>query len=104
MNSLNEINRLAIWKPIGTSGFSIRPYGDGYAYLDKKIVKRSSLGNPVTRYAKNYKKGKKEFSLGFFTNEADSEKAEKWLDEQAKKIDAKDINGKFNLLDILYPQ
>lgn len=103
MSQVHEINKLAIWRPIGTKSFSIRPYGDGYAYLEKGIIRRSSvLTNPVTRYAKNYKKGKKEFSLGIFSKENDTKKIEKWLDKQAKEIKATEIDGKFKILDVRY--
>lgn len=100
--NLYEINTLALWQAIGTKGFSIRAYGNNYAYTQNGIIVRSSPQNPVARFAKNYTKGKKQFSLGTFSNETDTGKMEKWLDAQAKKIKASQIDGKWVLLDVKY--
>lgn len=97
-----EINQLALWRPIGTKSFSIRPYSDGYSYKEKGIIKRSKPDRPVARFAKNYIKGRKKFSLGLFTYDTDITKVEKWLDEQAKKVPLKEIDGKFKTLEIFY--
>lgn len=96
------LNQLAIWTPLRKDPLSIKAYGIGYPFMDRGIVQRSSLTNPINRYAKNYTKGKKKFSIGIITTEPDSKKIEKWLNSQSKKIDTKDIDGTFKILDVHY--
>ena len=99
---VHKINQLAIWTPLRKDTLSVKAYGSGYPYMERGIIQRSSLTNPINRYAKNYTKGKKKFSIGILTHEGDVKKIEKWLDEQGKKITVKDIDGSFKLLDIHY--
>lgn len=98
-----EINQLAIWLPMKDKGLSIKAFSTGYAYRQKGLILRSNLRTPVTRYAKNYTKGDNRFSLCIISTEQDIEKIEKFLDEQSKKVDNKDISsGMFKLLNSYY--
>lgn len=98
----HPLNQLAIWLPMNTDELSIKAYGAGYPYLENGIVMRSSLTNPVTRYAKNYTKSKKQYSLCIITNEPDVKKIEAWLDQQAENIKPKDITPEFKLTKVQY--
>lgn len=97
-----NIDQLAIWLPMKDQGLSIKSFSSGYPYLSKGIIVHSTLTKPVTRYAKNYSTENKNYSLCLITTEKDTNKIEKWLDEQAKKIQEADIEAKFKLLDVFY--
>lgn len=99
----HTLNQLAIWLPMNTSELSIKAFPEGYSYKSKLGVSfTSNFLNPVYRYAKNYIKDGKKFSLCIISTEQYTNKMEKWLDEQAKKIDSKEIVPKFKMLSVFY--
>lgn len=83
-------------------GLLVKVYNDGYPYKNGSIIMRSSITNPVNRYAKNYFLGIKKYSLCLITHEPDTAKMEAWLDDQSKAIRATDIEDKFKLLGVKY--
>ena len=88
MNTL-ELNRVAIWKPKLTDGFSVRESASGRVAYEDKIAYRTNA--KTYRYAKNYELGKgktkTKICLFYVSYESDAEEAEKFLDKTAKKID-----------------
>lgn len=83
-------------------GLNIKTYPLGYPYIERGIVKSSGIGTEVIRYAKNYTKSNKRFSLCVITNQKDTKKIEGWLDTMSKKIKPKDIESKFKKLGVEY--
>lgn len=98
----HTINQLAVWLPMNTQKLSIKAFPERYPYKNKGILFQSSAGMPIYRYAKNFIKDGKKFSLCLISTEKDTKKMEKWLDEQAKKIDSKEIVPKFKMLGVFY--
>lgn len=98
----HDLNSLYLWLPMNTNELSIKSYAEGYPYRHKGILFQSNLTTPIYRYAKNYIIDGKKFSLCLISTEKDTTKMEKWLDEQAKKIDSKEIIPKFKMLNIFY--
>jgi len=96
MNPL-PINQLYSWRPIPIDTLSISTYNN-YPHINNGIVRRSK--KPVNRYAKNYTKDGKKFSLCITSEEPDTEKMEKWLDEQAEKINK--VEAGFKELGVSY--
>lgn len=97
-----KINVLALWLPMKDKGLSIKSFNEGYSYLENNLIMHSTLTSPVIRYAKNYSTENKNYSLCLITQDKNTKKVEKWLDEQAKKVKEKDVEDKFKLLDINY--
>lgn len=101
---MHEINRLATWYRMNQEGLLAKNFGAGYPYTQGGIVGRSSVQKPVIRYVKNYDYKGKRYSLCLITLDKNSKKVEAWLDEQSKKIKAKDIVDGFNMLKAKYEQ
>lgn len=59
--------------------------------MKKGIYGQSTPLEPVVRYAKNYKKYGKEFSVVFFSKETDITKAEGFMQKIAKGATREDI-------------
>lgn len=97
-----NIDQLAIWLPMKAKGLDTKIFPDGYTYKKNTLLVVSETGKPVIRYAKNYRTENKNYSLCLITHEKDTKKIEKWLDEQAKKIQEADIESKFKLMDVFY--
>ena len=83
------LNRLAVWKPIGVDGISVRPSPSGVSYLTKDSLVYKQSDGPLYRYAKNYEvgkgKNKVKFSVFLRTDRTDY-KIEAEIDEIAKTI------------------
>lgn len=93
MRELVKINRAGLWRPIRSSETSVRKYSGAYPYVTEGgLVMQSTLQEPVIRYAKNYRKFKKDFSLFMFTHESDSAKVEKHFEDVVKKLKQREIN------------
>lgn len=99
--NVKDINQLAVWLPMRGSELHIKVFED-YHYKYKGIVRSASTLKPVIRYAKNYEQNGKRFSLCIISLEKKADKIEEWLDKQAKQIDIKKINKKFELLNVYY--
>jgi hypothetical protein len=83
------LNRLAVWKPIGVDGISVRPSPSGVSYLTKDSLVYKQSDGPLYRYAKNYEVGKGKnkikFSVFLRTDRTDDQ-IEAEIDEIAKTI------------------
>lgn len=96
------INTLATWTPIAAEGLDIKSFQPGYPYKKGELVLRSTLETPVNRYAKNYEKDVKRFSLCIISTESNAKRMEEWLDKQSEHIKGEDVTGNFNLLGVVY--
>lgn len=96
------LNTLAIYVPVQAEGLDIKSFQPGYPYKKGELVLRSTLENPVNRYAKNYEKHGKRFSLCIISTEANAKRMEEWLDKQSELVEADDITNNFKLLDVVY--
>lgn len=99
---MHNINQLATWLPMNTEELSIKVQPLGYKFINKGTPKSSTPRKKVVRYAKNYTKYNKKFSLCFITTDKDLGRVEAWLDEKAKNISKDDITEGFKLLDVWY--
>lgn len=102
MKTPQPLNKLAVWLPMNTDKLSIKAFDTGYPYLHKGIVRRSDHATPITRYAKNYTKKGVKYSLCIITTESDTKKIEAWLDAESKKLNGKDIEPRFKMLEVYY--
>lgn len=97
-----EVNQLAIWLPMKGDDIAIKVFPEGYPYRRKGMILRSTITQTITRYAKNYIKEKKKFSLCMITEDNNIENVEKWLDHQAATLDVNEIEAKFKKLKVYY--
>lgn len=88
MNNYVKINTPFLWKPLTANKTNCdKVEHQNYTYQEKGIIRTGA----VDRYAKNYKRHKREFSLAVFMNHgADGEKA---LDEIAETITKDELNA-----------
>lgn len=91
MRKVVELERPALWRPIRSKGVSIRKYAGAYPYMKRGIAGQSTTFSPVVRYAKNYKSGKLQYSIVFFSHETDMQKAEDFMDAMAKTVKQKAV-------------
>lgn len=111
MKKLVELNKPALWRSIRSDEVSVRHYSQGYPHSKNGIALVSGDQSPaVVRYAKNYKKFNKDFSLCMFTYEKDISKVESFFESLVKIIKKSDINealveataSNFKYIDVLY--
>lgn len=102
MSKPREINVLHAWYKMNADGLLVKAFNAGYPYTSKGIIARSSLKKPIQRYAKNYTLKGEQYSLCIISDEKDTKKMEAWLDEQSKKIKAKDLDEPFKAVGVRY--
>ena len=92
-----EHNKVSIWKPIPIEGLDIRPHSNYNLIKDGKI----QVAEKAFRYAKNYKKGNKKFSLLMVSTNGDVNNIESFLDKTKRKVKS-DFSGKLEQTDFEY--
>ena len=90
-NKFATLDQPALWRPIRNPQVSIRKYGGGFPFIKSGILQHSTLTTPVFRYAKNFTKFKKEFSVFMFTHESDISEVEKLFGAVVKKLKSTDV-------------
>lgn len=81
------LNKIAIWRPMGADGLTVRPAPLGTRYLEPNSPIYKNANNQLIRYAKDYKIQKIGFCLFIRTFCTDAKAVEKALDAVAKKLD-----------------
>lgn len=96
-----QLNQVAIWLPMKSQDLDVKSY-DNYQYMDKGLIQSASTLRPVFRYAKNYIKEDRKFSLCLISLERDTEKMERFLDDVAKEVKPSDSTSVFTMTEHRY--
>lgn len=87
------LNALCIWESIPTDEFYSKRYNSSRTYkLPNGVIETPTPDKPVFAYAKNYKKGKKEFALFMYSDSSNGEAIEKFMDKAIKDVKVADVS------------
>lgn len=88
-----HLNVLSIWEAIPTDEFYSKQYNAKRTYLQPSgVVSEASIEKPIYAYAKNYTKGKKDFSLFMYSDSSNSKAVEKFFDASVKNVKTTDVS------------
>lgn len=87
------LNALCIWEAIPTDEFYSKQYNSSRTYkLANGVVETPTPDKPVFAYAKNYSKGKKDFSLFIYSDSRNGKAIEEFMDKAIKEVKIADIS------------
>lgn len=87
------LNALCIWEAIPTDEFYSKQYSSSRTYkLPNGVIETPTPDRPVFAYAKNYTKGKKDFSLFLYSDSNDEKSIEEFMDKAIKDVKVADVS------------
>ena len=86
-------NALSIWEAIPHEGLYSKTYTSRRTYkLSSGVIVEPTSETPIIAYAKNYTKGKKDFSLFLYSDSKDAKAIEKFMDKAIKDVKVADVS------------